>query len=90
MTYIIKAAFPSSPELRHFIKNLKWSILLTDFCKTFWYNFQIIVNINTKHESGKASLVYQILIIISSTAFAISAAHNRHFLTSTNFFLYTF
>ena len=39
MTHVIKATFPSSPEERNFIKNLKWPKLLTNFYKTFEYTF---------------------------------------------------
>ena len=35
MTCAIKATFPSLPEVRDFIKNLKWSKPLTYFYKTF-------------------------------------------------------
>ena len=48
MTRVMKAAFPSLPEVRNFIKNLKWS-------KLFLQNllsapFHTTVSINTKYE----------------------------------------
>ena len=35
MTPAAKDTFPRSPEVRNFIKNLKWPKLLPDFYKTF-------------------------------------------------------
>ena len=39
MIHAIKATFPSSPEERNFIINLKWPKPLTGFCKTFECTF---------------------------------------------------
>ena len=83
---VIKATFPSSPKERNFIKDLKWPKLITDFLKTFEYTYSNNNEHKIQNVSGKASLVYHILTVISSTTFAILATHNRHYQTSTDFF----
>ena len=45
---VIKATFPSSPEERNFIKDLKWPKLITDFLKTFEYTYSIQTTMNIK------------------------------------------
>ena len=45
---VIKATFPSSPEERNFIKDLKRPKLITDFLKTFEYTYSIQTTMNIK------------------------------------------